>query len=225
MRWVLGYLAALCVLALLVCEAVIIPTFFTPFYSYEYDKNSTPRQINVEKDELMNVTDELLSYMRGGRSDLVVPSVVNGESREFFNEREKEHMKDVRVLFDQLFMVRNAAFWALLLLILIMVFFKHDIVFVISRCSREIVAGFCILAALLAGVIALDFNSAFEVFHLLFFDNDLWILNPATDLLVNIVPQAFFIDIAIFVGSLFIVMAALVIVFASLAHQRARGRR
>ncbi|MFQ9799458.1 MAG: DUF1461 domain-containing protein [Clostridia bacterium] len=38
-----------------------------------------------------------------------------------------------------------------------------------------------------------DFNRYFTIFHLLFFDNDLWILNPATDLMINIVAGTLFL--------------------------------
>ena len=34
------------------------------------------------------------------------------------------------------------------------------------------------------------------MFHHIFFDNDLWILDPSTDLLINIVPEPFFMDTA-----------------------------
>jgi integral membrane protein (TIGR01906 family) len=221
MRWVFGYLAAACVLALLVCEAFIIPTFMTGFYSYEFDKNGTPAQISVEKPELMRVTGEMLNYMRGQRDDLDVPATVNGQQREFFNQREKDHMVDVRVLFDRLFLVRNVAFWTLLFLIICMALFKYNVLFVLARCAREAVAGFCLLAILLAGIIAFNFERSFEVFHLIFFDNDLWILNPATDLLVNIVPQPFFLDIAIFIGALFVLASLLLILVTSLYIRRA----
>ena len=34
------------------------------------------------------------------------------------------------------------------------------------------------------------------MFHHIFFNNDLWMLNPDTDLLINIVPEPFFMDTA-----------------------------
>ena len=40
-------------------------------------------------------------------------------------------------------------------------------------------------------------------FHKIFFDNDLWILDPATDLLINIVPEPFFMDTAARIGVTF----------------------
>ena len=60
---------------------------------------------------------------------------------------------------------------------------------------QRIAVVFAVLAVL-AGIIATDFNQYFIIFHHIFFNNDLWMLNPDTDLLINIVPEPFFMDTA-----------------------------
>ena len=45
--------------------------------------------------------------------------------------------------------------------------------------------------------IAVDFDRAFILFHKIFFNNDLWQLNYATDLLMNIVPETFSHDVIV----------------------------
>ena len=220
MRWVLGYLGAVCILVLIVCESVAIPTFLKPFYGWQFDRNDTANAISVEKDELLRVTSEMLDYMRGKRPDLDVVAKVGGVEREFFNRREKDHMADVRGLFDVGFRLRNISFWLLVLIILIMAFKKYRVVYFIARCGREIITAFLLLTFFIVVVIAVDFNRAFEFFHLVFFDNDLWILDPATDLLVNIVPTPFFISIAIFIGILAAALSLAFIIAATLHLRR-----
>jgi integral membrane protein (TIGR01906 family) len=61
----------------------------------------------------------------------------------------------------------------------------------------------------------LDFDRAFTVFHMLFFPNDLWILDPSVDLLINMVPLGFFIDISIFIGGLLLCLSGAVIGLAT----------
>ena len=39
---------------------------------------------------------------------------------------------------------------------------------------------------------AIDFDGAFVFFHRALFDNDLWLLDPATDLLIRICPESMF---------------------------------
>jgi integral membrane protein (TIGR01906 family) len=230
MRYVLGYTAALFLLVLIVCQSIIIPTFFMPFFRYQYQKLNTAQKMEMDFDELMHVTTELLNYMRGRRDNLqgiraVVAGVERGPAeeglREFFDCREEIiHMEDVRVLYDRLYMVRNAAFWGLLAVISAMALMKCRLFYYLARCSREILAGFLGLGLVFGVIIAWDFDHAFEVFHLILFKNDYWLLNPATSLLIHMVPINFFVDIAIFIGILMTLVPVLVIVAASVYLRR-----
>lgn len=50
-------------------------------------------------EDLLEVTDEMMDYLRGDREDLHVMTVMDGQEREFFNAREIAHMEDVQGLF------------------------------------------------------------------------------------------------------------------------------
>jgi integral membrane protein (TIGR01906 family) len=207
----MGYAAALCVLLMVLAQSVFIPTFCMPFFRWQYDMRNVPETIGIEKDELMWVTSELLGYMRGRRPDLNIYATVNGQYRAFFAEREIVHMVDVLELYNIGHVIRNAAFWMFLLLLLAMAFFKMPILEVLALCCREVMAGLLIITGILAGLIAWRFDRAFEIFHLLFFNNDYWILNPGEHLLIQMVPQGFFVHISIFVGLLLLLFSAAII--------------
>ncbi|MCL2603055.1 MAG: TIGR01906 family membrane protein [Defluviitaleaceae bacterium] len=234
MRYVLGYAAALLLLVLIVCQSIIIPTFFMPFFRYQYTKNEIARHMQMEFGELMHVTGELLDYMRGRRDNLQgIRATVAGEERgpaeeglrEFFDCREEViHMEDVRVLYDRLYIVRNTAFWGLLALFLAMVLLRYRALYLLARCSREVMAGFLGLGLIFVGIVALDFDRAFEVFHLILFDNDYWVLNPSQSLLINMVPIEFFMDIAVFIGALMALVPLAVIAAASVFLRRDKLR-
>ena len=212
MRFVTGYLAAILLLVLILCQSIIIPTFFMPFFRWQYRRLEVAENIDIDFDELMHVTTELLDYMRGRRDDLQgIRAVVAGEQRgaaadgyrEFFEcPVEVIHMVDVRLLYDILFVVRNVALFGFIGVVLGMVLMQYKVPYLLARCTREVFAGFIGLLALLTGAAAWDFDRAFEIFHLILFDNDYWILNPARSLLINMVPIGFFIHIAIFIGLL-----------------------
>ncbi|MBR2991515.1 MAG: DUF1461 domain-containing protein, partial [Solobacterium sp.] len=40
-----------------------------------------------------------------------------------------------------------------------------------------------------------DFNGFWTNFHLLFFDNDLWLLDPRTSIMINLLPGGLFFDL------------------------------
>ena len=113
-------------------------------------------------------------------------------------------------------MVRNIAFFAALGLMLLMTLFKYNTLHVVARCCREVQTGFILLAGIVAGLIALNFDRAFDIFHHLFFDNDHWILDPRVDLLINMVPQSFFVHIAIFIGLLLLLASGIIIAAAGI---------
>ena len=230
MRYVMGYITALCLLVLIVCQSIIFPTFFMPFFRQQYASQGIAEYIGMSEEELIYVTVELLDYMRARRDDLDgIRATVDGVEQEFFSERDKAHMIDVRVLYDRLFMVRNVSFWAFLAMIGLMAITKSPVAHLLARCSREVMAGFLLFSAITAGAIAIDFERAFEIFHLIFFDNDLWILFPPRDRLVMMVPIEFFINISIFIGSLLAAVPVIIIVVATLylrreAHRPGFGR-
>jgi integral membrane protein (TIGR01906 family) len=198
---IVSVIVSISLFLILLCAAIEIPTFNLDFYSTEYDKHNIPASIHVEKNDLMRVTDHLLKYMRGLESDLVVEVSVAGETREFFNQREKDHMVDVKELFRQGFNIRNATLVLLLIGLISVALMKKTRI--LMNIMRWVMMALFILCALPVVFIVMDFDSAFTIFHELFFTNDLWILDSRTDLLVNIVPQPFFIDISSFIGMLF----------------------
>lgn len=193
------------------------------FYKKEYEKNNVLPAVGMEMDDLMEVTKEMMAYLRGDRADLVVETTMFGETREFFNDREKQHMADCKVLFVGAIWIRRICLALMALSIgIICGANKTD-----AKNKIKIIAGgiwkgiliFIGLAGALIGVIALNFDKAFVTFHKIFFDNDLWILNPQTDMLINIVPQQFFIDISILIGIIFVILMILIFSMAIIAER------
>ena len=91
--------------------------------------------------------------------------------------------------------------------------------------AKASAVGFALWAGLLAAlalVIALDFSAAFTVFHEILFTNDLWLLDPRTDLLIRMCPEEMFSAMALRIGLIGLGGAAAVPLTASIA---AYGRK
>ncbi|MBQ8074276.1 MAG: DUF1461 domain-containing protein, partial [Clostridia bacterium] len=52
-------------------------------------------------------------------------------------------------------------------------------------------------AAVLVLWAVLNFDGLFVTFHRLAFTNDLWLLNPRTDLLIRLMPEEMFVDLGL----------------------------
>ncbi len=189
--------AALVVMLLLTCVSQAVFGNMN-YFRKEFEKYNVTQNIDMEMDDIMYVMDELMDYLHGDRENLEnIVTEVNGETRDFFTEREKTHMADCKVLFDGGFAIRKGAAVVFVALTLLLVFKKK---FSLRRFLKY-AALFSVIIAAGAGILAvaasIDFNACFIVFHKLFFNNDLWILDPAEDLIINILVKPFFADMAL----------------------------
>ena len=189
--------AALVVMLLLTCVSQAVFGNMN-YFRKEFEKYNVTQNIDMEMDDIMYVMDELMDYLHGDRENLEnIVTEVNGETRDFFTEREKTHMADCKVLFDGGFAIRKGAAVVFVALTLLLVFKKK---FSLRRFLKY-AALFSVIIAAGAGILAIaasiDFNGCFIVFHKLFFNNDLWILDPAEDLIINILVEPFFADMAL----------------------------
>ena len=196
---IITFTAALALVIMLLLTAVAQAVFGDMgYFRDEFEKYDVTQNIDMEMDDIMYVMDELMDYLHGGRNDLEnIVTEVNGETRDFFSEREKVHMADCKALFDGGFTIRKAAaviFAALTFTLAVKKKFSLDRLIKYSA----VVSGIILAAALVIGILAaVDFNACFIVFHKLFFSNDLWILDPAEDLVINILVEPFFADMAL----------------------------
>ncbi|MBQ6582919.1 MAG: TIGR01906 family membrane protein, partial [Mogibacterium sp.] len=82
-----------------------------------------------------------------------------------------------------------------------------------------------VLAAAALGYLASkDFTKFFTEFHHIFFDNDLWLLDPAKDNLINLLPESFFRDtaltIVLFFAGMMIVTGIILALIARLTRPK-----
>ena len=96
-----GILTAFCLMIILFFTSVEAVVYWTPGY---FEKEYTKYQVlddlpSMTMDDLLDVTDQMMAYLKGKRADLHVTTHMGGETREFFNEREIAHMEDVQGLF------------------------------------------------------------------------------------------------------------------------------
>lgn len=209
----LGILCAFCLMIVFLITSVEAVAYWTPgYYEKEYEKYQVLSDLPpMTMEDLLDVTDQMMAFLRGKRDHLHVFTTIDGEEREFFNSREIAHMEDVRSLFIGGLVLRRICLAVSAACLLILFLWKKKEAMGTLPKSLCLGTGIFFAAGVLtAGVISTNFSKYFVVFHQIFFNNDLWILDPATDLLINIVPEPFFMDTALRIGLTF---AALVLIF------------
>lgn len=166
------------------------------FFEKEYDKMGTAASIGMSEEDLEHTTDVLLSYTAGNRDNLDLAVEINGQTEEVFGEREKDHMVDVQALYIAARNVRTSFLIAAPILILIaFLISKSRAVKILCRSFLYASAAFLAVVVALGLYAVMDFPSFWTSFHHVFFTNDLWLLNPYTDVLIMMVPEQFFFDL------------------------------
>lgn len=204
------------ILILLISSFEIVIYGHKSFYQHEYVKYNVIKDISMELKDILYVTDEMLDYLRGNRDDLTVYTTIKWEEKEFFNEKEKAHMHDVQNLFLAGISLRVYSIICFIVALGFPLILKLNWKYVLAKSFQVGSLFIIIFVALLSLIISTNFTKYFDIFHKLFFDNDLYLLDPNTDLLINILPEGFFIDISIEIGIVFVVTILPTFILSSL---------
>ena len=171
------------------------------FYQKEYEKYEIQETLPMEMDDIMDVTEKMMSYLR---EELSVMTTIDGERQDFFNEQDRFHMGEVRDLFLGGFALRRYAAVILAAAVVLLLILKADLKRILPKAYEITVGVFLALVAALGIAIAVNFDRCFVIFHELFFDNDLWMFDPATDYMIRMLPEGFFFDMTLRIGGFFV---------------------
>lgn len=192
-----GYLALICFIISILLTCVDLNCFNKAFYKSEYKRLNTAETMGMTSQQLEETTHVLLDYTRGVRADLNLTISFLGTNEEVFNQKEKDHMVDVRALYLNAMKVRDFSFtFGIVILIFSLIKQVHPVSFLFTQYKKAILIFLALLIAL--GFFALmDFTAFWTLFHEIFFSNNLWLLNPATDRLIMLVPESFFFNLVL----------------------------
>ncbi len=210
-RQKLQYIAAVIAMAFLII-AMLLTSFQIAiygdrdygFYRKEYEKYQVADTLHMEMEDIMDVTDKMMAYLIGERGELSVVTMVDGREQDFFNGQDRFHMGEVKELFLGGLRLRSYLLAAAVLILLLLIVWKTDMGRVLPRAYLISLGGFGVLTVILGSLFASNFNRYFTIFHEIFFDNDLWMFDPAEDYMIRMLPEGFFYDFVIRIGSFFV---------------------
>ncbi len=184
-----------------------------PVYGVLQEQFGVADYIGISQGDLDRVTDVFCDYTKDLRSDLDVTVTVDGAQTQMFNEREINHMVDVKNLY--LAGVQIAYFLAGVAIVAFTALFithQHKSIY---RVHTRVSFAFLLLCVALGVYFAVDFNGFWTNVHLLLFTNNLWLLNPATDRMIRMFPLEFFLTLSGIILGTFAALFAGLWVFAS----------
>lgn len=197
-------------------------------YDYSVRTYDASARSGIPESELLRANGEIRRYLTRDDARPLAIMVQNTSGRQvsLFNAREIVHMADVRDLVRALFNVQVLAVAAVLTLAVIMLVLWPPRALAAATLYGSLLTG-GVLAV--AGALAVSgFDAAWSQFHGIAFSNDLWKLNPGTDHLIQMFPEAFWERITTVIGG-FTMLEALAIgsvsaVYLLRSRPRERGQ-
>lgn len=184
---------SLCILILIINFALA----FKSFYYFEVDRLNIEATSNMTKGEIIKNYDYTINYLlgkEGTKFELpTLPSSLFGQV----------HFEEVQKIFSALDVVLIVS---ILISITGVVFLYKKRSFNFVKQASNILTFFPII---FGAIFSVNFERSFIIFHKMFFRNDYWIFDPQKDPIINILPQEFFFDIAIFILTINFVIAFL----------------
>jgi len=200
----------------LLIVAVAIPLFLNPLWvPFEQGRTQATAWTGYDETQLQAATGSILHDLVIGPPSFDV--VVGGEP--VLDERERQHMRDVRGVFIGFF---AATLVAALAAVAIAISRRGRPAGRLAtwRAVRNGAIGLVVGLVVVGGVAFVAFDVLFETFHRLLFAGGSYDFDPSTERLVQLFPFAFWQESAIALGVVCIVLAAIV---AAVASRRARA--
>ncbi len=218
MTTIFKIIASFCISLLILFSSFFYVMHWDIFYTYEIEKNKIAEVVNIPQEELLPLYKVLTDYMVRSVDSIELDATVGGVVMPMYNQREIDHMVDVRHLIDLL-----KGFILFLLLLLsasLLTLIKHK-----SNLTGIFIGQIMATIFIFIGFVAMaltDFNKYFIQFHELFFTNDLWLLNPLTDRMIMLLPEVFFRDIVLVIIIFYGFLSVFLGVFGTLYDKKVR---
>lgn len=176
--------------------SVIVTLNISPIlYSLFIKLNKIPNYNNLSKEEILNDYNNIIHYLNSPQEEVLkFKNFKISPIGEF-------HFLEVKEIFSSIYLICLACLILGIILFILLKKFKLKISLkAFNIFFYEVL--FIFLGLILS--FYLNFSKVFTLFHKIFFNNDYWIFDPKKDPIINVLPESYFLFLAVFI--LFLVM-------------------
>ena len=206
MKRLLSAVCMVSVVLFLLTASIGLPIYIRPFYYAHIGACDLEAVSGYSEAEIREAYDEVLDY-------LTLPGRGFGTGVMPVSHEAEHHFADCKVLFDLNAVVLAGSGLVLAVLFLMR---KKWGPYRLGKHSAPFWAAVLSLTApiMIGALAALDFDRAFVIFHSIFFPGKTnWVFDWYTDQIIRVLPQAFFMNCAIFIGVGLVTMAMGILVW------------
>lgn len=171
----------------IISVSVVFTLAFRPLYYLDISALNIPEQSGYSEEEIRENYDVLIDYnLSFGSERLEFPTLA-------MSEPGRIHFEEVRDIFN---LFKYMAIAGVIVSIAGILFCIHRKEYKFLKLTSILAVA---LPTVLGTLVALNWDWAFVAFHHLAFNNDYWIFDPATDPVITILPDTFFLHCALMI--------------------------
>ncbi|HAT4284357.1 TPA: TIGR01906 family membrane protein [Clostridium perfringens] len=176
--------------------SVIVTLNISPIlYSLFINLNKIPNYNNLSREEILNDYNNIIHYLNSPQEEVLkFKNFKISPIGEF-------HFLEVKEIFSSIYLICLACLILGIILFILLKKFKLKIS--LKAFNIFFYEVLFIFLSLILGFY-LNFSKVFTLFHKIFFNNDYWIFDPKKDPIINVLPESYFLFLAVFI--LFLVM-------------------
>ena len=148
------------------------------------------------------VADRIMGYLNYEYEDIYIGLNADDDVNIIFRDTEIRHMEDVKDLYTMLRIVSLSG--AIISAGIIIYMIKKKDFMALATVFKNMWKYPMIFVLFIGAFMIIDFNAIFTIFHKLFFTNDDWLLYY-TDVLIQLLPSAFWMVSGLIILALFVV--------------------
>lgn len=221
MKKLLAFVFGWCLIITTIIFSIHAIALRPEFYLSRYERMDLAQEIHTRDQDLEASIHTLMDYLEDKTDSLQGTIVWKGRSQDMFNKREREHMVDVKNLYQNAMKVAFiCGALAIGILFYFIYFYRKQALHNLSLGILQ--AGVCFTMCLfvLGFWIFIDFTSFWTWFHTLFFRNDLWLLNPQTDFMICMLPETIFSQLVISIVVMILCILIPIYLFCLYVHRK-----
>lgn len=203
------------IILLTITFSIGVPIYCRSIYYAHIKPLELEERTGKSEAQIIEAYDEVLDY-------LTIPNREFGTGDFEYSQEGKSHFEDCKILFD----INIITFAVSLLGIVVLYILKRKRYYNFARPFGLHFTFTCgviplSLFTLIAGVAALDFDKAFTVFHKIFFyGRENWMFDYKKDVIINALPQEFFLNCAVIIATSIIVISLALTVFGIIKSKK-----
>jgi integral membrane protein (TIGR01906 family) len=187
---------------------------YRPLYEYDINQYQIATYTGIDRSDLERVTDAFIAYFNNSDREINLEVQQRGIRKLVFNDKEVNHMVDVKNLVRAFYRVQEIAL--VVLVGLGIAIYLRERRQGLRRIGGALIMGGVLTVTIvisLATLSLVDFDSLFLTFHEISFPgNTDWLLDPRIDNLIAIFPEPFWLDATLLLGFLIVAQALLAII-------------